>query len=141
MNAQSQPELRRLCAMFEPPCLLPRQKMVMWTMPCMVQPALVKQEFGRADLLLALSPIQHRPAYYLVWVDAQWYEDQTMADHVDDIYEAIGDEFGHWSSWEEDHEGDAYQWPLEDFSQGSCWRKACADDILTARRRKLLQPA
>lgn len=123
-------DLRTLLSAFPPPCLLPERQVTMWTIPSMVSPALVKTEFGKADLLIALFPIQHRPSYYLVWVDAQWYEDQTMADHVDDIYEAIGDEFGHWSSWEEDHEDSHYEWPLEDFSQGSSWCKATAAHIL-----------
>lgn len=127
--------LRTLTAAFQPPCLLPRRKLTMWTIPCMVRPALVKQEFGRADLLLALAPISHRPAYYLVWVDSRWLEDDTFVyDHLDDIYEAIEEEFGYHSQ----DDGAAYRWPEADFLDGSCWRKASADDVLTARQRRAI---
>lgn len=97
----------------------------------MVRPALVRKEFGRADLLLAISPIQHRPSYYLVWVDSRWMEEQTMAEHVDDICDAIAEEFGS-RSWDDE----TYKWPMEDFAQGSVWRKASADDILTVSQRR-----
>lgn len=127
-------ELRALTAAFEAPCLLPVRKLTMWTMPCMVRPALVKKEFGRADLLLALAPISHRPAYYLVWIDSSWLEDQArfVDHHIDDIYEAIEEEFGCHSQ----EDGSAYQWPTADFLDGSCWRKASLDNVLTARQRR-----
>ncbi len=123
--------LRALTATFAAPCLLPRQNRGLWGAKTFVRPALVAREFGKADLLLALAPIQYRPAYYLVWVDAQWLADDTMIDHVDEIYEAIAEEFGSHRE-----EFGRYEWPMEDFKDGSCWRKACAGDVMTVRLRR-----
>lgn len=91
------------------------------------------KKFGRGDLLLALYPIQHRPKYYLVWVDAKWMEDETLVDELDAIYEEIGEEFGSHSR-DDGH----YQWPMEDFTDGSSWHKADSDDVLTPRQTKRL---
>lgn len=131
----SQPtaDLQSLTARFEAPCLLPAQKRVLWTQPHTVRPALVKATFGKADLLLALSPVLHRPRYYLVWIDARWYGDDELHRQLDAIYDAISWEFG---AREDDER--PYRWPEEDFAGGASWWVADADDVLTARRRKLL---
>lgn len=125
--------LESLTEALQPPCLLARRKRTLWTTPCMVRPALVRKKFGQGDLLLAISPIQHRPNYYLVWVDARWFEEETLADELDDIYEAIGAEFGSHSS-----DDGPYQWPMEDFTEGCSWRKADVDDVQTPGQAKRL---
>jgi hypothetical protein len=98
----------------------------------MVPPALVRKKFGKADLLLGLMPIMHRPYYYLVWVDAEWFDD--MCQYVDDIWYAIEEEFGH----RESEDVAPYRWPEVDDEGGCCWFKADIDDILTPRRRARL---
>jgi hypothetical protein len=125
-------ELVKLTALFKPPCLLPRQKRTLWTKPYLVAPALVKRKFGKGDLLLGLSPIMHRPYYYLVWVDADWYEE--MGDHIDDIWFGIEDEFGYRDS----EDTAPYQWPTVDDDGGCHWWEADAGDVLTPKARKRL---
>lgn len=125
-------ELNRLTKFFSPPCLLPRQKITMWTAQYMVRPALVKRTFGKGDLLIALYPMMHRPRYYLVWVDADWFD--GMSQYVDDIWFGIEDEFG---SRDSDDTG-PYKWPEVDDQGCCCWRKAVFDDVLTPRARKRL---
>ena len=127
-------DLKSLTARFEAPCLLPLQKRLMWTQPHRVRPALVKATFGNADLLLALSPVMHRPHFYLVWIDARWHGEEELHRHLDAIYDAIAEEFGMRADDEQ-----PYRWPEEDFAAGAAWWVADADDVLTARRRKLLQ--
>jgi hypothetical protein len=123
-------ELRQLTSLFTPPCLLPRQKRTLWTIPHMVAPALVKRKFGKGDLLIRLYPIMHRPCYYLVWVDAEWYDD--LGQYVDDIWFGIEEEFGCRDS---DDTG-PYHWPVVDDEGGCCWGKADIDDVLTPRARR-----
>jgi hypothetical protein len=129
-------ELRQITSLFKPPCLLPARRRTLWSFPSMVKPALVAKKFGKGDLLLGLSPILHRPWYYLVWVDAQWMSidsDEIMHDHVDEICDAIAEEFG---SRDPDEDGGYYRWPEDDTGDGVCWWKADIDDVLTPRARK-----
>lgn len=97
----------------------------------MVKPALVKRRFGKGDLLIGLSPTMHRPCYYLVWVDAEWFEDE-MHEHLDDIWDGIAEEFGQHES---DEDAASYQWPMVDDEGGCHWWQAQVDDILTPRAR------
>lgn len=132
-----------LTMMFDAPCLLPAQKRVMWTVPCMVEPALAQKRFGAGDLLIALSPIMHRPSYYLVWIDRRWYPEVGYG--TDELYEALDSEI--WPALEEefgrrerDDDG-PYNWPEVDDEGGCCWRYADADDILSVGLRRQWIPS
>jgi hypothetical protein len=134
--------LRRLLCHYKPPCLLPRQKRELWTQPYMVRPALVKTTFGNGSRLLALSPVMHRPAYYLVWIDDRWstnnhYSDtgEYLCEHLDDIWSVIEEEFG--SRYCDDN-GDPgpYRWPEEDSRDGCSWWEASIYDVLTRRQEQ-----
>lgn len=135
--------LEVLTALFEAPCLLPAQRRELWTIPCMVRPALSATRHGAGDLLLALSPMNHRPLYYLVWIDRAWWpaNGDLDLDHLDDIWLALEEEFGRR---ERKDNGDfklRYRWPEVDDGDGCCWRRAVADDILIPRMRRLLVPS
>ena len=126
------PTLPALLRPFKPPCLLPLRKRILWTRPHMVRPAYVKRKFGDGKLLLALTPIMHRPWYYLLWVDSKMdlEHDEAWLDQLDEVCDRIGDEFG---TRERDDNGDPeprYRWPEEDSSGGCAWWKATAEDIL-----------
>jgi hypothetical protein len=130
-------ELRSLTKHFKPPCLLPSRKRTLWTEPYMVRPALVKQKFGNGKRLLWLSPTMHRPNYYLAWVDDGWDLDSDFRDHLDDIIQAIGEEFG-----TRDHTSEnprPYRWPEEDLDDGCSWGEAGVDSILTPRQRRVIE--
>lgn len=131
--------LEVLTAMFDAPCLLPAQRVTMWTIPHMVRPALSGTRHGTGDLLLALAPIQHRPCYYLVWIDSAWWprDGDLDLERLDEIEIALEDEFGR-----RDYDDTGrYEWPMGDFSDGVSWRRADENDILTAAARKRLIPA
>lgn len=130
--------LTALTKRFRPPCLLPRQRRTLWTKPYWVQPALVKRRFGNGKKLLALTPIMHRPNYYLVWIDDRWdlHNGDEWLDVLDQIWEAIGEEF---CSRSED--SDDYQWPEEDSAGGCAWWVARPEDVLTIYRRRKMTDA
>jgi hypothetical protein len=139
-NMHSHDRLALLAGQFAPPCLLPRQKRTLWTQPHIVRPALVREKFGNGRHLLAIAPIMHRPLYYLVWVDDTWFggpdaKKELLREHLDAIYEAIEDEFGYRE------EGAPFRWPEADFGEGTCWRSATADDIVSPRVEKRLTAA
>jgi hypothetical protein len=132
--------LRRLVRHFRPPCLLPRRKRTLWTQPYMIRPALVKQRFGNGKRLIGLSPVLHRPAYYLVWIDdrwnlSNWDHGEKLIDHLDEIWDAIGDEFG----FRDREDESSYRWPEEDSRDGCSWWEADVDDVLPRRARRQLE--
>lgn len=98
----------------------------------MVRPALVKARFGDGKRLIGLMAIMHRPFYYLVWIDSTWDLDGAeIRDALDEIWEAIGDEFG-----SRPYDAPDYQWPEEDSNCGCSWFKADAFDVLPPRMRR-----
>lgn len=130
-------DLKAICAKFNPPCLLPRQKRTLWTEPYMVRPALVAAKFGNGKRLICLSPIMHRPSYYLVWVDdrwelSNWGKPPILSEHLDDIWQQIAEEFG------ERGERQSYRWPEEDSRDGCDWWAADARDVLPKRRLRAM---
>jgi len=123
--------LKQMLRPFRPPCLLPRQKRTLWTTPYMVRPALVAKRFGNGRKLLALTPIMHRPHYYLVWIDDTWdLEADAWLDKLEKIWDAISEEFG--ARRDEDH----YHWPEEDSAGGCAWWVADKDDVMSPRARR-----
>lgn len=136
-NPNLSSRLAALTSSFSPPCLLPSQRRTLWTHPYMVRPALLRKKFGKGNRLLALSPIQHRPYFYLVWIDDTWTgepdaEDDLLRNHLDAIYEAIEEEFGARG------EGAPFKWPEADLEGGTTWWSATDDDVMSPRTRKLL---
>jgi len=80
-----------------------------------VHPRLVSEKFGDGRKLIGLAPIMTRPQYYVVRIDSRWTIDNRkpgpcLYDHLDEIYEAIEDEYGY--AFEDDEEaGEAPPWP------------------------------
>jgi hypothetical protein len=59
------------------------------------QPVLIDQVFGDGQLLVKLFPIMERPRYWVVRVDSRCRtDDDAIFDYLDDIYEAIDEQFG-----------------------------------------------
>ncbi len=132
--------LRKLLRPYKAPCLLPRRKRTLWTQPYMVRPALVKATFGNGRHLLGLTALMHRPNYYLVWIDDTWETDNggyEFLDRLDDIWNAIGDEFG-FRSPEDTRQ---YRWPEDDSSDGCAWWDADISDILTIEQERRFRAA
>lgn len=138
--------LEVLTAMFEAPCLLPRQKRTLWTIPHWVRPALSATRHGAGDLLLGLLPMNHRPLYYLVWIDSNWWPtdtgcDDELREHLDDIWLALEDEFGRRARKDDGDFLSRYNWPEVDDGDGCCWFRAGADSILQPAARRSLIPS
>lgn len=66
----------------------------LWGQPYKVKPRLVDEVFGRGDRLIYLMPIMTRPDHYFVRVDSSWDLNDEFRDHLDDIYDAIADQYG-----------------------------------------------
>ena len=49
----------------------------------MIKPEFIRQELGNGDLLLAVTPLNTRPNYYLIRVDSKWLdkENRPIYDH------------------------------------------------------------
>ena len=77
------------------------QDVTMWGQPHRVTPRLVSEVFGDGRLLLEIIPLATRPNFYVVRVDSSWgwneggrNNDAPIRDHLDEIYDAIEDEYG-----------------------------------------------
>lgn len=139
--------MRNLLRPYKAPCLLPRRRRTLWGSHYMVRPALVKATFGNGRKLLGLSPIMHRPNYYLVWIDDRWdlHNGPEWIDLLDSVWDAIGEEFG--TRRHRANGTGRYRWPEEDAPDGCYWWTATIEDVLTvhatasfraaARRRRM----
>lgn len=114
-----------------------RQTVYLWGQPSSVKPVILRTVFGDGGQLIGLAPIMLRPRYYLVRIDNRWHtsnfarcpEELRLCEHLDEIYEAIEDEFGRAEEeWEHDN-GRTYRrrnpWPAADISDGCAWWTEC----------------
>ena len=96
----------------------------------LVYPRLVDEIFGK--LLIALTPcFNSTPNYYVVRVGSGWLtmsrpysgsNDEPLRDHLDEIYDAIREQFG--EVIEEDEEDDRNrddEWPMLNLEIGCSW--------------------
>lgn len=90
----------------------------LWTDVVEFVPAVCSRAFGDGRALLALTTINSRPRFYVVRVDSAWTD---MHERVDDIYEALIDEFGDAGPHDGD-DGEFYlDWPAFDGENGASW--------------------
>lgn len=73
----------------------------LWGQPHRITPRLCTHVFGDGMQLLLLEPIDTRPNYYVVRIDStwelsNWYDGpkEQLCGHLDEIYDAIEDDFG-----------------------------------------------
>ena len=99
-----------------------------WGNSCICRSAFCPTVLGDGYQLLALTPMDTRPNYYLIRVHSSWdtsnYEPSCIADHLDEIYDAIEDYFGRVEY--EDAAGKICRadWPSFEFGSGQCWSSA-----------------
>ena len=107
-----------------------RRTEYLWGDPHRITPRLANSIFGNGRRLLVLEPTNTRPNYYVVRIDSRWQlsnrgKGELLLDHLDDIYDAIEQEFGRCES--ESDEGcaackrNACYFPIADFGVGSSW--------------------
>lgn len=111
-----------------------------WGGEYQVTPVLVDKIFGDGRQIIGFAPLNTRPDYYVVRIDSGWclsnWETDApdhFVDHVDEVYEAIEDEYGN-ARWcpDECEAGDCQDrgeeclhgkrpWPALDEECGSAW--------------------
>jgi hypothetical protein len=57
-------------------------------------PALLDKVYGNGKQLVQLFPINERPRYWIVRVDSKCKSDDELHEILDDIYDAIDEQFG-----------------------------------------------
>ena len=94
-------------------------------------PVLVSKRFGDGAQLVEIAPVNSMPFCYVLRVDGSWSlsnhdPEPTLGSHVDEIVQAIADEFG--ISETEDDAGEPLPqearapWPAIDMGIGVYWR-------------------
>ena len=139
-NPQKVGSMTQLVRLFDPPCLLPPRKMRLWGQESEEQVALCETILGDGEMLLAVQPLATRPTYYLIRVDSKWAtsnydEGETVGDHMDEIYEAIEDDYGQLEVEDDNGEMIEQPWPALDCGYGSSWWDADPEDYLPNAKR------
>ena len=115
-----------------------------WGRRCKVKPKFVRAVLGDGNKLVAITPMQTRPHYYLIRVDSSWGESNysdgdTICDHLDEIYDAIEDEYGYYfdghSSEYDKSNGEYPGWPVF-WQEGISWYEVDPKEIY--RNRKIV---
>lgn len=89
----------------------------------MLTPYVCECSFGDGLKLLTISTINQRPNYHVVRVDSSWQESnwsldgEVVAEHIDDILEAIEEECG--------PAGELLEYPCDDCGETAC---KCGED-------------
>jgi hypothetical protein len=106
-----------------------------WGQAHTIHPRLCSKVFGDGRALLALYALNSRPNYYAIRIDSSWKVEDYRApddapdlrDHLDDIYQALEDDFGS-VAWADDEDviadgrsGDYLDWPTFDGDSGTSW--------------------
>lgn len=101
-----------------------RQWARLWGQKHMIEPVLIEGHLGDGMKLVAITPINTRPNYYLIRVDSTWsvYNRDTpsICEHIDEIYDAIEDEVGPADQTDDDNNEIHVGWPAMDGS-GCSW--------------------
>jgi len=108
-----------------------------WGQRRLCKPVFIERILGDGGKLLFVTPLATRPHHYLIRVDSTWkdnnYEQPCVADHIDEIYDAIENQVGP-SEWTDDRGRERHDyWPAASFDCGSCWGDA-SDSVGAAER-------
>ncbi len=91
-------------------------------------PVFITKALGDGMKLLAVTPINTRPNYYLIRVDSSWSDSNRdtpcVGEHMDEIYDAIEDQCGR--GYEDKYESVTGRerhnpWPALSADSGSSW--------------------
>ncbi len=103
-----------------------------WGRKRLVRPKFVKAVLGDGRQLLALTPGNTRPNYYYIRVDSAWatsnYSDEeNIADHLDEILDAVQEEHGPYS------DDERLGWPALNWDAGVSWCQVDPLDYLPTK--------
>lgn len=119
-----------------------------WGQDLICDPRFVETAMGDGAILLGLQPLNTRPHYYLIRIDSSWHlqncricgdEDcpDELTEHLEDIYNAIEDEYDSRVHIEEsnqeleDEQPQDSSWPVFDDEVGTSWFLANQEIYLT----------
>ncbi len=101
-----------------------RQAAYHWGQKRFIKPVFIRKALGDGNLLLAVTPLNTRPNYYLIRIDANWLkkdDTETIYDHLDEIEDAIEDEVG-CRDYEDDEGNERLaEWPALNTNAGISW--------------------
>lgn len=116
-----------------------RQWATLWGQKSMIEPVLIDKHFGNGMKLVAIAPLNTRPNYYLIRVDSSWSErnsdEPCIADHIEDICEAIEEECGRKYETDDDDKEIMMPWPNLDDECGVSWCDSM--DLLEAANKAI----
>ena len=118
-----------------------RQKVHFWGRDYFITPRVLPTPLGDGQRLIYFTPLNTRPNHYVVMVDSTWCPHfsadavDTVADHCDEISEALEDYFG--PAHLDDDDTKSQPFPYFDDSVGVCW-SSCD---LKIERREAAQAA
>lgn len=104
----------------------------LWGQPSTFVPVVCSRIFGDGRALLALIPLNTRPAYYVVRIDSTWRLGDEEApgapdlwDFIDDIELAVEAEFGDACEEDEDEPNEELprEWPAYNGNSGCGWAR------------------
>lgn len=103
-----------------------RQWARLWGQKHMIEPVFIERHLGAGDFLMGLSPLNTRPNYYLIRIDARWWNNEgqnpeEFYDRLDDIYEAIEEECGCRDFEDDDGNEQLAEWPALNLNAGCSW--------------------
>ncbi len=102
-----------------------------WGAKRKVRPKLVNKVFGNGMQLIFITPLMTRPHHYFVLIDSSWdtHPDVFRDEQIDDIYNAIEEQFGYYFDGEGTwggviqrgkRKGEYRGWPAF-FNEGCSW--------------------
>ena len=116
-----------------------------WGSRYRITPILVDKIFGDGEKVIHLTPLATRPNYYIIRVDSKWDCDnsgeEAICDHLEELYEAIEEEYGtHIDTWYHEN-GRTYtkHWPFPALNAdcGASWGKMKSKGELNNQSKKL----
>lgn len=122
-----------------------------WGYDYKVTPRFVLETLGNGRRLLWVQPLNTRPNYYVIRVDSSWVGDE-MYEHIEEVYDAIEDQYGEKEQEREflaedlrekgieptgentdlDGNEDRLGWPVLSLDSGCAW----SDEELPKLKRK-----
>jgi hypothetical protein len=104
-----------------------------WGKTYRITPRVIEEVLGDGGQLIWLQPLNTRPNFYVLQVDSTWTlsnwgqpgTDGLLSDHLEEIHDAINDQFGCCICGEESEypEGERYEcrWPVLHDDCGVSW--------------------
>lgn len=102
-----------------------------WGRDHLCSPKVVERIFGDGQKLAFFAPTGTRPNYYVLQMDSAWTPDRMRdpvgegwmgsREFLDEVYDAVQDEFGFYFDDDEEDGEPEYGWPMLDLNYGCSW--------------------